>query len=240
MVTRFGVRGEELCSALQSAGVATLWLPTTRVVSSEEQCLAAQRAFDVVGTYDLVVFTSANAVEFFAPRSLSETTHVRCAAVGERTAKAARDKGFDVVVVADPPTGASLVSALSDHARGRVLYVRAQTVASDVAGALRELGFQVDEAVVYETVAERLTNEQVEAARVCESAVFASPSAADAFVESVGPSLGEMVAICIGLTTGRRCQEIGFGQVRVASRPDDSDIVALAASVGADRSPEGA
>ncbi|TCP61163.1 uroporphyrinogen-III synthase [Rhodovulum bhavnagarense] len=94
-----------------------------------------------------VVFTSENGVAGLAAVTTDRTPHAYC--VGDRTADAAREAGFQArsargtaeelieVIAADPPSG-SLLHLRGEHVRG------------DICGALSARGFAATDCVVYD------------------------------------------------------------------------------------------
>src|SRR5262249_41001981 len=89
-----------------------------------------------------IVFTSANAVAAFADRSPERA--LRVFAVGDATAKAAREARFKTVLSADGDV-AALASALAQRRReltGPIVYPAAAEPAQDLAGALAEVGLK--------------------------------------------------------------------------------------------------
>lgn len=104
---------------------------------------------DLAGVQALLA-TSANGVRAFAARSPERALPLL--AVGDATARAARDAGFAKVETAsgDVQALAALARRRLDPAAGAVLHIAASERAGDLAGALRASGFACRRAVLYQ------------------------------------------------------------------------------------------
>ena len=105
--------------------------------------------------YETVIFTSGNGVR----RLGNILKGRRVATVGEATAKLAQSLGADAAC-----HGETLADFLSrvEYLPGRTLYCRGVHSRGNMAEALNERGFDVEEAVVYDQVAVSLTAEAQE------------------------------------------------------------------------------
>ena len=103
---------------------------------------------DLAGVQALLA-TSANGVRAFAARHPERTLPLL--AVGDATARAARDAGFEQVESAagDVLALAELVRLRLDPAAGALLHIAASKRAGDLAGALNAAGFAYRRAVLY-------------------------------------------------------------------------------------------
>lgn len=166
-------------------------------------------ALERLDRFHWVVVSSVRAVETMAraraPWPLPREP--RWAAVGTATQAALARHGVRASVVPREAGAEHLVSALreADTWPGRrVLVPRAERGHFEVAEALRGLGAAVTEVAAYRTVA--CPPEEIRAAWQAAAAlgvVFASPSAATAFVHAVGSAAlaGLPAVIAIGATT---------------------------------------
>lgn len=108
------------------------------------------------GPFRAVVFTSETGVAGF--RQVSADTGLPAWCVGDRTAAAAREAGFETRSAAGDL--AALVEAIRRAgATGPFLYARGRETAGSLANALKELDIPVEEMVVYEQQARPLTPE---------------------------------------------------------------------------------
>lgn len=106
------------------------------------------------GLFDAVIFTSETAV--LAAQDLPGLPR-KAFAVGDRTATAAREAGFDT----NSANGdaASLVQMLTDANPGRVLHLHGQDTRGDVVGHLRRAAMHAEGAVIYVQDAQPLTGQ---------------------------------------------------------------------------------
>ena len=188
------------------------------------------------GPHDAVVLTSATAAGLAA----REASHVLPVyAIGERTARAAREAGFGGVTVGvngEPATdGAALGRALAPMLAGkRTLYPCAQARRPGLEGALAAGGVRVDAWPLYRTApiagaTERLaaTLEAVDPLAV----LVHSPGAARALG---GVPLAGVPLVCLSRQIADAVPPGVGGKRHVAGRPDDASLLALLARVDAD------
>ena len=183
-----------------------------------------------------VIFSSANAARRAAPAAITALC------VGAATARAARDAGFADVRAADGDA-AALVRLACDAlspGRGPVVFARGETVAADIAGALRAAGFTVREAALY--AARPATDAPPEIAAALggggvAAAAFYSPRTAQAFARLAAPwraGLGACAAVAISANAAAPLAALGFGRILTA---DSSDAGAMLRAIAAARPP---
>lgn len=169
-----------------------------------------------------VLFSSANAARRTNPAPIPAFC------VGAATARAAREAGFADVRAAEGDAKALLALALGalGPGGGPVAFARGETVAADIAGALRAAGFTVRESVVYAArpataapppVADALAGGAVAAA------TFYSPRTAQVFARFAAPwraGLGACAGVAISAAAAAPLADLGFRRIVVADRPD--------------------
>jgi uroporphyrinogen-III synthase len=195
VITRAAEQARELKDRLEKLGARVLLLPAVSF-SEPADTAALDNAISSLESYDWILFTSANAVRFFAARcrkagvNASASGRPRCAAVGPATASAAAEVGFTIDYVAEQFLGVALARELGvSLARKRVLLPRSDRAGSELPDALRAAGAEVTEIVAYSTggigAADPEVIEAVRAGRV-DVVSFFSPSA----VENLRGELG--------------------------------------------------
>jgi uroporphyrinogen III methyltransferase/synthase len=160
VVTRALHQAEELAGPLRDLGATVLLLPTLGIAPplDIEPLKQAARGF---GTYDWILFTSANAVEAFAaqlspgsldPNALIAT--VRIATVGAATRDTAERHGFTVSVTPERFVAESLVEAFREQQiAGLKFLIPSAAVTRDVvASELRKRGAEVTVVEAYRNV----------------------------------------------------------------------------------------
>jgi uroporphyrinogen III methyltransferase/synthase len=200
VVTRAREQAGELVEMLEELGAEVILTSSIRILPAEDQ-EAVDRACAQAGTFDWIVFASANAVDHFmrrllaGPRDVRELKGVKLCAVGPSTAERVAAYGLKVDVV--PPeyqseAVADAIRARGDLAGARILLPRAEEGREVLADQLRASGADVVEVVTYRTVANArepagdrdvyrmLLDRQIDAV------TFTSPSTVRAFVQLIG------------------------------------------------------
>ena len=256
LVTRAREQALELSGALRAAGASPIVEPMIELVANTDPEIEQKidRAIESLEEYRSVVFTSSNAVRFFAralkarrgPQAkLAERTETFC--VGDQTASAALAAGFPVSVVASGRSEAeALLAELLQFLpadRGRVLIPGSQIARTVIADGLRAAGTEVDAIPFYVNrrpdidvagLRRRLVERQLFAL------TFTSPSTVDHFLSCLDDESREAAGQCmiaaIGRTTAARLERAGLAPSVVPDRPEVAlmveGLVAAAANKG--------
>ena len=243
VVTRAPEQSAELISALETLGADVLLLSTVEFASPEDSS-SLDSALAELSTFDWILFTSQNAVRFFASRftplsapaqvAVRQPENLQAAAVGPATAEAAQKEGFRVEYVAKNHTGESLARELAEKLRGKhVLLPRSDRADDRLPAALRASGADVTEVVAYRTAAPNsLDPEKLRRLRNAEinAILFASPSAFHNLQRWIPAAelatLSRRIQFAaIGPTTARALRDAG---AHVAIESSDASAAALA------------
>jgi uroporphyrinogen-III synthase len=142
---------------------------------------------------------------------------VRVAAVGAATATALKEHGLAVDFLPDEALGEALADQLPVATGERVLLPRSAIGSQSLPRGLRVRGVVVDDVATYTTVAEPLAPAtMIELARGFDAILFASGSAASAFVAGIeghqacGAALQQAVIACIGPATAESVRSLGL------------------------------
>jgi uroporphyrinogen III methyltransferase/synthase len=246
LVTRAREQAAELAAALRSVGAAPVFEPMIELVPVVDPEIERriETAIADLDHYGAIVFTSSNAVRFFAhaleantgrPGGLAQATRTFC--VGDRTAQAALAAGFPVHVIA---SGRSDAEALLAHllqalpaGSGRVLIPGSQIARTVIADGLRTAGREVDAIPFYENRRPEIDVEGLRG-RLVRGELFAltftSPSTVDHFIGCLDDESREAASQCmiaaIGRTTARRLEHVGLTPTVVPDRPEVAAMVA--------------
>jgi uroporphyrinogen-III synthase len=150
LVTRPEQQAAPLCRLLESAGASALRLPAIEIRSTGD-LRDVKLKVGPIGSFDLVIFTSANAVRF-GSSLLERRPDLTLAAIGPATARALREAGYEVTVT---PAGGfdseSLLSqpALADPPGRRILLVKGMNGRDLLETELLHRGAHVVTAEVY-------------------------------------------------------------------------------------------
>jgi uroporphyrinogen III methyltransferase / synthase len=238
-VTRAREQSSGLAARLRGLGAAVVEAPAIRIVPLTGAAPALER-------YDLVCLTSPNGVRCLFERlagaglDARALAGARVAAIGPGTAAALRSHGVIAdVVPAERFVAEGLVDALAGVPVKRALIARAAEARDVLPEALRERGADVDVLALYETVAEPLSEDQLEAIARADYVTFTSSSTVRFFFAGVGeraPAGARLVSI--GPVTTAALRERGMSPAVEAERHDiDGLVQALVADARADRAP---
>jgi len=242
LVTRAAGQADELVPALERLGARVLEAP---LIAFEDPLDwgPADRSIQGLAAYDLVLFTSANAVRRFVERlrgrglDPSAMEGARLVAIGPATAAAAREEThLAVEAVASDFRAEGLISLLSagpSLAGWSVLLPRAEVAREMLPESLRSLGARVDVVPVYRTVARKLP----EAIRTLlheggiDVIALTSASMAASLVEDVGADvLATVVVAALGPVTAQAVRALGVEPRVVAPRATTRDLAAAIAA----------
>ena len=189
--------------------------------------------------YGAVIVTSANALRGIAPQLAgSPLLKLPLFAVGEHTASAARDAGFENVISAGGDAGAlrdrvlASMKAKALKKASPLLYLAGADLARDLAGELGERGFTVVTQTTYRmTAVSGLPREASDAfaANDIEAVLHYSRRSARAFLEAARASGVEITALsipqcCISEGVASVVRDAGASQVVVAASPDENAL----------------
>ncbi|WP_229110023.1 uroporphyrinogen-III synthase [Halapricum desulfuricans] len=187
---------------------------------------------------DAVVFTSTTGVDLVADAGWTPGDATVCA-IGETTADALRDAGFDVDVVPETYTSAGLVEALAGEVEGaRVELARSDHGSAVLVDGLFDAGAYVHETVLYRLVRPDDAGDSIElaAAGDLDAALFTSSLTVEHFLEAATErgvreaaidGLNEAVIGAIGPPTERTAESNGIG-VDVVPETADFDRLSRA------------
>ena len=250
LVTRPEEQAREMVGAIALAGGEPVLVPMV-ALHAPESWAAVDRAIAELERYDAVLFTSANAVRYFARRARETGRDValdalrgRVVCVGARTARAAGEAGLDVAWVGRSDAGSLLEELASPGlealapGRGRRYLLPVSALGRDVLpDGLRAAGAEVDEVVTY-----RNTRPDVDAGRLrrelCAgdyaALTFASPSAVHHLTELLDAESKAAMTRCtlaaIGSSTAEALRAAGFEVAVVPERPGGPELIAALAA----------
>ena len=227
LVTRPQGDGEALAELLQAKGYSVLLAPLLKVEYVNQH---------VVPLHDAaaLIFTSANGVRAFI--ACSERRDIPCYAVGDRTATALSEAGFENVTSAagDVDSLAKLILADRRPDTGRLLHIAGSDVAGDLAGVLGEAGYQIDRVVLYKAVAQKLDMASRNAlrARALDGVLLFSPRTAHAFADQIRaaalqPTLTGVTAWCLSAAVAQALGDLVFKRIAIPEIPTQDALLRL-------------
>ncbi len=225
VVTRPVQQAEELATPLREEGAEVILLPTIAIVGAADPAPLREAAAEC-DSYDWIVFSSANAVLFFAaelpvPRG---SCRARIATVGAATREAAEKEGLTVSLTPENYVTESLVEAFGgEDLKGRRILIPSAAVTRDVLpNELRKRGAMVNVVEAYRNV--RPDDLSESAARVLREPypdwiTFTSSSSFENLIAVVGgDKLRQIRVATIGPVTSDTVRKHGF-TVAVEANP---------------------
>ena len=219
VVTRARAQASGLRARLEELGAAVTEAPAIRI---EPLAFEAPE----IGSFDILVLTSANGVERILPADVRALAGVTVAAIGRATADVLAARGLVPDVVPERAVGEALLEELGD-VRGRRILVAAAEGARDVLpDGLVAGGADVTVLHTYRTVPEPVDPEAVLGA---DLVTFTSSSTVSNLVAAMdGRELSSLRAVSIGPVTSTSLREAGIEPVAEA---DPHDVAGLVAAV---------
>ena len=227
VVTRAREQASELRVRLEQLGAEVIELPS---IALEPIAFALPE----LGSYEWIVFTSANGVDAFFERGLAPAdldaralAATRVAAIGPGTERALARRGIRADLVPERFVAESLLEAFPDPrgAESRVLIARAETARDVLPEGLEARGYAVDVLAVYRTVSAEPDATEVEKVRAgdVDAITFTSSSTVANFCDAVGaiPDGGPAV-ISIGPVTSQTAHDRGL-QIEAEADPHSID-----------------
>ncbi|CUW37769.1 Uroporphyrinogen-III synthase [Magnetospirillum sp. XM-1] len=227
LVTRPKEDSEGVARALAQRGLEVMVEPLLDIAPVEGA------AIDTAGAQGILV-TSANGIRALA--RLYPGRELPVWAVGDASARAAREMGFSQVESADGDvdTLAELVAARVEPAAGALLHAAGTVVAGDLSGRLSALGYEVRRQILYQAVtATRLSPALLDAlgAGGLDLALFFSPRTARTFATlatqaGVQGSLAAIAAYGLSANVSAELAPLPWRVLRQASEPTQAALLA--------------
>jgi uroporphyrinogen-III synthase len=180
-----------------------------------------------------IAFTSANAVQVAA--SHENLKRVPVFAVGERTAEAARENGFqNISVAAGDVIALGQLIASAQRPGAKVLHFSGENRAGDLPGHLARRGISVETRIIYRAlVSATLKPETVVALRQgdIDAVLHYSERSAAAFVRlaeaaGVGPGIKKIWHLCLSSAVAAPLKSAG-ARTEIAASPDEAALLKL-------------
>lgn len=226
VITRMREQSSGLGALLREAGAEVLELPLIDVRAKVDPEVE-EEIFAGIGTYEWLVFTSANGVRHFFDRFFRSFVDVRSlglmriAAIGDGTRAAIRERGFQVDLMPDVSTA----EGLADHFIAeesidnlKFLVITGNLNRDILANKLEEAGGIVDTFSVYETAKRDITEDAAAKSfreAGADAIIFASSSAAKSFVDQaadlqLAPGATHPTTVSIGPQTSETMRALGI------------------------------
>ncbi|KAL7566930.1 hypothetical protein ACA910_008653 [Epithemia clementina (nom. ined.)] len=175
-------------------------------------------------SWDYVIVTSPEAARVLASAwDSAKMGSTKVAAVGKATEQELSDNSIHVVFTPSKAYGTTLVEELPGSKGTKVLYPASCRAPGTVADGLEQRGFVVTRLDTYDTVTASWGESEQKTSQQCQIACFASPSSIHGWLENTGNNK-EVVAACIGATSAKACQELGWDDGAIFFSPGSPGI----------------
>ncbi len=223
LITRAGHQASAFVSLVREHGGVPILFPTIEIVEPTSWD-RVDRAIESLYMYDGLIFTSANGVEAFFKRLGGEVSSLRSKlvyVVGEKTAKAAGDRGLTVTLMPEKFTSFELANRIEQQdLKGKTFLFPRGNLGKDILqDTLKLLGANIDSLAVYETQKPRDQDllpirEQLLEGKV-DVLTFTSPSTFVNFAscfkaEEVKKIIETSTIAAIGPATAKAIKDAGF------------------------------
>lgn len=201
----------------------------------------AEMPFEIpdLKTYDMLIFTSQNAVSLFFAKLASAGKDARALSgmevlcIGPKTRDALRDSGITADGMAAEFRAEGIIELLRDRdlSGKRVFLPRAKGARPVLVEALKNQGADVDEIMIYDTIIPKQANAETFASALdtVDTAVFTSPSGvrhALALLNGEPEQLACKRLVAIGPVTAQALEKNGLKVSLTASEYTDEGIIA--------------
>ncbi len=242
VVTRSREQAGELVEMLEDRGAEAILAPTIRILPPEDLD-ALDRACADAGTFDWIIFSSANGVDHFMERLLAigdvrDLKGVRICTVGASTAARLSRFGIRIDLTPSEYRSEALVEVFRELGAVdgvRFLLPRADIGRELLGDELREAGAEVVEVTAYRTVIGGAEHEEAEIYRMLlerqiDAVTFTSASTVRNFASILGPDqaadlLRTTVVACIGPVTAEAAQRLDIATTVMPERYTIPDLV---------------
>ena len=242
LITRARDQAAVFSSSLRDLGAEVIELPTIEIVQPPSW-KGLDRAIDQMESYDWVIFTSANGVNFFWQRWKERNKDrlplsLKTCAIGPATAYQLMEKGIEVHYTPKEFVAEAILQGFEKSMiKGkRILLARAKEARDILPEGLRKMGAKVDVVEAYRTVKPKGGSKRLKELLMkgkVDAITFTSSSTVNHFAELLKKDdlqnlLSGITIACIGPITARTAKN---WKMRVQIQPKEYTIPALTQAI---------
>jgi uroporphyrinogen III methyltransferase / synthase len=223
VVTRPDKQAYDLGALLEREGARVFHFPTIKI-GPPRNWRSLDTSINKLDTYNWIIFTSANGVQYFFERlfvlgkDIRDLRGIKICCIGPATAKQVQAKGIRVDLIPKQYISEGILQSFASiNMRGQTVLIPRAAQARDILpDGLTKAGATVDVATAYETVGSEKKKKELRAMLAHNNIhviTFTSPSTVTNFLQIMGRgfSLPEEVKIaCIGPVTAATANEAGL------------------------------
>ncbi len=230
VVTRPRNQSDTFGDLLEVRGARVIFFPTIEI-SPPKSWNACDAAISGIPSYDMVVWTSANAVRMFCSRLIqlggtpADMDGIRMVAIGRATLESLHAFGWTAEIFDDVRESEDLIRHLNVESR-RVLFPHGDKAVDRLPELLRQRHNHVTDVIVYRTQRALLPNADELRDKIvkADAITFFSPSSFESFLDFYRPDVQTILA-AIGPTTAQRIREAGYPCAIVSEKPDVESMI---------------
>ena len=241
LITRAREQSAEFTSQLKALGGEVIEFPTIEIVPPS-RWNELDQAIDHLRSYDWVIFTSANGVNFFWQRLKDKNdrfpSSLRVCAIGPATARQLREKEIPIDYMPKEYIAEAILEGFEKmNSKGkRILLARAKKARDILPRGLRKMGAEVDVVETYRTVKPKGGGKKLRALLrdgKIDVITFTSSSTVDHFVallkrEELIRLIKGIAIACIGPVTAKTAKDWGM---KVKIQPKQYTIPGLTKAI---------
>ena len=235
LITRMEKDSSILRQSLEWLGAFVIEQPSIQITAPDDYS-PLDSVLHKLDSYDIIIFTSANAVRRFldrlwtSGRDIRSIGNAKIVAIGPKTAQAIEDLKIRVNQMPDEFRAEGLIALLNGEVSGKkILIPRAQTARMVLVDELKRMGAEVNVVPVYKTIRAEVRQDMLPYLKDgVDIAVFTSSSTVTNFFDMFGENAFTMLEhadiACIGPITAKTVHDMGL-EVRI--QPASYTIEAL-------------
>ncbi len=223
VITRPERQADELARLLLEQGANPISFPTIAIEPPDDWG-ELDKALEQLGSYDWIIFTSANGVRFFFERlrqkekDIRDLKGIKICCIGPATAGQIEEKGISVDLIPEEFIAEGILKSFAtlDLRGKKILLPRAAQARDILPEGLKKKGAVVDVVTAYRTINSGRKKEDFLAlldAHVVDVITFTSSSTVTNFVEIMGKDFvppPRVRVACIGPVTEAAAKKAGF------------------------------
>ncbi len=241
VITRPERQADDLARLLIREGAYPIAFPTIKIVPPDDW-VELDEAIDKLKTYDWLIFTSANGVQFFFERlqdknkDIADLKGIKVCCIGPATALQLEKKGIIVDIIPEQFIAEGILHSFAslDLVGKKILIPRASQARDILPEGLKKQGAEVDVVTAYRTINSGRKKEDF-VAMINDNKVdvitFTSSSTVTNFVEIMGSDFklpAHVDVACIGPVTAATAKKAGF---KIAIAHDEYTMEGLVQSL---------
>jgi uroporphyrinogen III methyltransferase/synthase len=243
LITRAREQSGNFAALVKKLGAEVIEFPTIEIIPPTTW-RGLDRAIDQLKSYDWILFTSANGVNFFFERLREKgedrylPSSLKVCAIGPATAYQLKDRGIRVDYIPKEFVAEAILKGFGGMAitGKRILLARAKEARDVLPQGLKKMGAEVDVVAAYQTVKPKGESRRLKKLLRdggIDVITFTSSSTVNHFAELLKKEdlkklLDGIAIACIGPITARTAQGLGM---KVRIRPKEYTIPALTQAI---------